>query len=319
MNALRLTAAMGMVLAMTGQAPAQQTTLTVMAYNIWGGGANEGKPVDETVAVIKAANPDIIAVMETQTEGDSCTADVCPPQGNSVAADIARALGFFYYDQEGAGPTLWSNAVISRYPIGKALPGNLGVEIDVNGRTVYMLAAHLDDSPYQPYQLLNIEYGDAPFIKTEAEAIEWAEKTRGPAFDSLIAAAGGVTDAAAVFIAGDFNEPSHLDWTAATVAAGLQPLPVAWPGTTKLEKAGFVDLFRAANPDPVAYPAFTWTPTSDPKDPEDHHDRIDFVFGKAANLKVISSEIVGEKSPEAGMVVTPWPSDHRAVVATVTF
>jgi exodeoxyribonuclease-3 len=182
-----------------------------------------------------------------------------------------------------------------------------------------MLTAHFDDSPYQPYQLLDIEYGDAPFIKTAAEAIEWAEKTRGGAVDILLKAAAETTDAAAIFIAGDFNEPSHRDWTDATVAAGLQPVAVEWPATSKIEKAGFVDTFRAANPDPVAKPAFTWTPTGDPKDPEDHHDRIDFLFAKAQGLKVLSAGIVGEKSPEADVVVTPWPSDHRASVATVEF
>lgn len=308
-----------LLLASSLTANAQETKLNVMVFNIWGGGANEGKPVDETVAAIKAANADIIALMETRLESDPCTADSCPATGDSAAPAIAAALGFNVYDQKGEGPTLWANAVISRYPITGTLKDELGVSIDVNGKTVYMLAAHLDDSPYQPYQLLGIEYGDAPFIKTEAEAIEWAEKTRGAAMDSLIAAAGGLTDAAAIFIAGDFNEPSNLDWTEAAVKAGQQPVAVAWPATSKLEKAGFVDLYRAANPDPVAKPAFTWTPTSEPSDPEDHHDRIDFVFGKAPGLKVTSASIVGEKQPEADIVVTPWPSDHRAVVATVEF
>ena len=41
---------------MTGQRPARaDTTPTVMSFNIWGGGANEGKPVDETMAAIRAA------------------------------------------------------------------------------------------------------------------------------------------------------------------------------------------------------------------------------------------------------------------------
>jgi hypothetical protein len=31
-----------------------------MSFNVWGGGGNEGKGVEETVAVIKAARADII-------------------------------------------------------------------------------------------------------------------------------------------------------------------------------------------------------------------------------------------------------------------
>jgi exodeoxyribonuclease-3 len=34
---------------------------------------------------------------------------------------------------------------------------------------------------------------------------------------------------------------------------------------------------------------------------------------------VEQAQIVGEKSPDADVVVAPWPSDHRAVVATVRF
>jgi len=298
---------------------AQETRLTVMTFNIWGGGQNEGKPVDETVAAIQAAGADIVGLQETRLEGDPCTADICPPAGESVARKIAEALGFHYYDQTAENAALWANAIISRYPIGKATANDLGVAIDVDGRQVYVFNIHLDDSPYQPYQLLDIEYGDAPFIKTEAEAIKFAAETRGPAIDLLESDLEEAEGAAAVFLFGDFNEPSHRDWTEAAVAAGHQPVVVHWPTTTRVESFGFVDLFRAAVPDPAARPAYTWYPTSEPTDPEDHHDRIDFAFGRAGNLVVEKAGIVGEKSPEADIVVTPWPADHRAVMATVTF
>ena len=71
---------------------ADSTTLTVMSFNIWGGGANEDKPVDETVAAIEAVDPDIVGIQETMLEGPKCTARHCPPLGNSVAGEIADAL-----------------------------------------------------------------------------------------------------------------------------------------------------------------------------------------------------------------------------------
>ena len=73
-----------------------ETRLTVMSFNIWGGGANEKKPVDETVAAIRAAGADIVGIQETRVEADPCTADSCPPAGESVAKAIAAALGFHY-------------------------------------------------------------------------------------------------------------------------------------------------------------------------------------------------------------------------------
>jgi len=302
-----------------GTGAAQATDLTIMSFNVWGGGANEKKPVDETVAVIKAVNPDIIGIQETRLESDPCTADVCPPVGDSVAPKLAAALGYHYYDQAKQNDALWANAILSRYPIGKATPNDTGVEIMVDGRKVQVFNIHLDDSPYQPYQLLGIEYGDFPFLKTAEEAVKAAEATRGPAltllFDDM--AAAGEADAAFVF--GDFNEPSHRDWTEAAVKAGNQPMVVPFPTVKAIEDKGFVDTFRAVYPDAGAKPGMTWTPTSEPTAKDDHHDRIDFALARAKDLEVLSAGIVGEKAPEADIVVTPWPSDHRATMAKVKF
>ena len=307
------------LLVAAGATAAQATDLTVMSFNVWGGGANEQKPVDETVAVIKAVNPDIIGIQETRLESDPCTADVCPAVGDSVAPKLAAALGYHYYDQTKQNDALWANAILSRYPIGKATPNDTGVEIMVDGRKVQVFNIHLDDSPYQPYQLLDIEYGDAPFLKTADEAVKAAEATRGAAlkllFDDM--AAAGEADAAFVF--GDFNEPSHRDWTESAVKAGMQPLVVPFPTVKAIEDKGFVDTFRAIYPDAGAKPGMTWTPTSEPTAKDDHHDRIDFALARAKDLQVISAGIVGEKAPEADIVVTPWPSDHRATMAKVKF
>lgn len=322
---MRITTSLALVLgattALMSTGAQAETQLTFMAFNIYGAGANTGASIDATVAAIKAAHPDVISISETRAEGNPCTADTCHPAGASRAAELAAALGMFFHEQTAPTPGLWANAVFSRYPILGATKDDLGAVIDVNGRKVTVFSVNPDDYPYQPYQLLGIKYGEAPYVKTAAEAIDFAERTRGKVFDALIAdaTAAEADGSAAVLIGGDFNEPSHRDWTDATVKAGLQPLAVTWPGTSKLEAAGFVDLLRAVYPDPVAKPAITWTPTTAANDPADHHDRIDFVFAKGASVKAVSAAIVGEKAPEADIVVTPWPSDHRAVVATITF
>jgi hypothetical protein len=125
-------------------------TLRIMSYNIWGGGANEGKTVNETVNAILAANPDIVGVQETRLESDPCTAESCPAVGVSVLGEIADALGFYYYDQTMTNVALWSNGVVSRYPILNATKNDLGVMIDVDGEIVYAYNLHLTDFPYQP-------------------------------------------------------------------------------------------------------------------------------------------------------------------------
>ena len=299
-------------------ADAQETTLRVMSFNVWGAGANEGKPIDDTLAAIRAAGADVVGLQETRVETDPCLPESCPPSGESVAPALAEGLGWHLHEQTAENGALWSNAVISRFPITGTSANDLGVSLDVGGKVVWLFNIHHDDEPYQPYQAVGIEYGPAPFTSDPAELVRWASQTRGPAMDLLMSDMAEAEGAAAVFVTGDFNEPGHLDWTEAALAAGQQPVAVVWPTTARLAEEGFVDAYRAIHPDPLAKPAYTWTPmwtTED--DPEDKHDRIDFVFVKGGS--VTGAWIVGEEGPRSDIVSAPWPSDHRAVVAEVRF
>ena len=243
--------AAGAVLTACGD-DSEETEVTAMSFNIWGGGANEKKPIDETVAAIQAAEADVIGVQETRLEGPLCTAEFCPPRGPSVAQDLADALGYEVYEQKAVNEALWANAILSRYPIKGATPNDLGVELDVDGRSVYAFNIHLDDAPYQPYQLLDIKYGKAPFIDTAEQAVASAEETRGPAIELFREDLAEADDADAAFVFGDFNEPSGRDWTEEAVEAGNQPIAVDWPSSQAVEDEGFVDAYREANPDPVS-------------------------------------------------------------------
>ncbi len=296
-----------------------ESRLTIMTFNMWGAGANEDKPIGETLAVILASGADIIGVQETKWEGPDCTANLCPPLGESRAAELAAALGYYFFDQTVENAANWSNAILSRYPIGQVTPNGLGVEIDIDGQKVWAFNIHLDDSPYQPYQLLNIEYGDAPFLSTEAEAIAAASATRGEALALLKADLDAAEGADVAFIFGDFNEPSFRDWTVAAVAAGNVPIKVEFPMTKAIEAMGFIDALRAVYPDEVTKTAYTWTPFGDPKAADDHQDRIDFVFVRGPSVHTTGVAVLGEAEGVADVVVKPWPSDHRAIAATIVF
>lgn len=292
------------------------TVLNVMSFNAWGAGRNEGKSIDEAVAVIRASGADIVALLETRAEPADC-GRVCPPTGPSVAQSMAEALGFHVHEQHGAPELQWASAVLSRHPIVAELAGGLGVEVDVDGQQVHVYTAHFADWPYQPFQLLGIEYYGAPFLPDPASAVASARAARGQGVDRLLAAIAAAGPAVASFVCGDFNEPSPRDWTAATVAAGLQPMAVPWPTVAALEAAGFVDSWRAVHPDPVARPGFTWPARSAPGDSSDYRERIDYVLVRGIGVTVDAAVLIGEAKPAADRVVTPWPSDHRAVLARV--
>jgi len=173
-------------------------------------------------------------------------------------------------------------------------------------------------APYQPYQLLNIPYGNGRFIKTEAEAIAEARKARGEQVERLL---GELKPALAsgkpVFLTGDFNEPSHEDWTKKAAQAGKVPIAVEYPTTKAVTAAGMKDAFRLIYSNEVERRGNTWTPITTPDDQNDRHDRIDFVFAGGAGVSVQKCEVVGEEERFADIVVQPYPSDHRGVVATV--
>jgi hypothetical protein len=130
-----------------------------------------------------------------------------------------------------------------------------------------------------------------------------------------------------VFLAGDFNAPSHRDWTEAAIQVPQvnpndKAYPVDWPVSEVVEGAGFRDSFRQLHPDPVAVPGLTWPANRpfvtgyNPYRRGDPRDRVDFIYD-AGPATPVSTEIVGEAGvPGVDVVVSPWPTDHRAVVTT---
>lgn len=327
-SCLTLTTALSVMTFTMSSAKAE--TLRLMAYNILNAGGNQAG-FAHTIDVMKKSKADIIAISEVRE--DSSDENNPGPTGKSIAKDLADAMGYYYFDQSefyeadkkrtNDHPAIWANAILSKYPITETSAIGYGAAIDVNGRKVYVFSLNLDYKPYPPYQINNIEYENYPFIKTEKEAIKYANIAHGKAMKFVtkeIKQWRKKSDA--IFVMGDFNEPSHLDWTDAAVLAKYHPVKVAWPTTKKLEKMGFVDSYRAIYPDAVAKPAFTWTPTTKENDPEDHHDRIDYIFawGKdAKKLKIINSWIYGEKNIRSDVAFPNWVSDHRAVVTELEF
>jgi hypothetical protein len=67
-------------------------------------------------------------------------------------------------------------------------------------------------------------------------------------------------------------------------------------------------------PDEMAYPGYTW-PTVEAAKERDHEDRIDFILYSGEGVKPHSATIVGGDPRYADLVVAPYPSDHRAVLA----
>lgn len=277
---------LGIVLsAATAHGPAQEL-IDVLSYNIWVGGGNY--PLQRTVDVINNSGADIIGLQEVGSSGPA----------------LASALGMHYQPLLGGGDV----GVLSRYPISDAF-GN-GVEVTLPlGRKAYVFDTHLAPYPYQPY---DIRDGS---ITTEAQAIAAAQAARGSQIATVMnEIAALVPDQSPLFFMGDFNEPSHLDWTIEAQQAGIHDMKVAWPTSQAVTNAGLVDAYRTHFPDEVARPGNTWTPVPGANEV---HDRIDIVYHRGAQMQLLSAALVGEAGgPNVDIVgAAPYPSDHRAVLA----
>ena len=262
------------------------TELTVMSFNVWYGGASIDPGQIE--AAIRETGADVVGVQE--------------PEGN--LRRIAEAAGLPFVDE--------SLHLISRFPLFAAEFGGerfAYVAVDP-GHVVAIANMHLLCCPYGP----NLAAAGKP--ADDVLALE--RRTRLPEIEPYAETLGKLADEGVpTFLTGDFNSPSHLDWTEEAVAARDLAYPLEWPASKALADAGFRDSYRDAHPDPAADPGLTWTAGQPPPRmrPSETNDRIDWVMA-AGPSETLDSHLVGEDGgPDVEVGVTPWGSDHRAVAS----
>lgn len=278
----------------------KNSQIKIMTFNMWLGGEAGKQPINKSIEVIQMANAGIVGAQETY-------GNATPQADNS--AKMAQSMGWNHIDQGD------QDATMTKYEIIESTPSKRGSKIKIgNNQFIWFFNCHLNYIPYQPYQLAAIKYGDYPFILTEEEAIKWARSTRIAEVQKIIAEVKEKMKGKwPVVVTGDFNEPSHLDWTQRAANAGICKIKVEWPSTKSFTDIGMKDAYRTFRPNEVAYPGKTWSSIDRPGE---IHDRIDFIFYTGSQLKLINCEIIGEASNKTDIIVSGYPSDHRSVVAT---
>ncbi len=273
--------------------------IRIMSFNIWVGG---GKSIESTAKVLQESGADIIGIQESSRDN------------RNVAVHIADSLGWYSYSTQNSPTTISKHAITDTSSLG------YGVKIQLDKeRFVWMFNIHLQYCPYEPYQLNGIEYCGAPVLSTAAEAVTSAWETRK---NEVLAVIQDIKEAQKegypVFLTGDFNEPSCLDWTPRAAEAGLCKIPVVWPATRAFQdQAGMKDSYRTVFPDEMTKPGHTWTPLPEKENYQEVLDRIDFVF-YWGNVNPLKSQIAGENSKLSDIRFDDYPSDHRAVISTFT-
>ena len=253
-------------------AKAEPMPLDVLVYNIeYGGGP-------DTDRVIRDLDADVVGVLESYER----------------LPEIARRTGYPYYNT--------SLQLLSKYPIlepsgGEGLYALLEVE---PGYVVPFFNVHLDYVAWGPRALAN-GASVASVVKSENEVRTSAMERPIEAMRSLL------EDGYPIFLTGDFNQPSSLDYTEEAVGTREEiTAPVPWPVSEELFDLGFRDSYREAHPDPVKEPGTTHR----------SGERIDYVYA-AGPSTTLDSRLVGERGgDDVEIEAEPWTSDHRAVLSS---
>ena len=250
----------------------EQMRLQLLVYNIEYGG---GRATDR---VIRRVDADVVGVLESYNR----------------LPEIAERTGYPYYNV--------SLQLLSKYPIHEPSGGDgLYALIEVQpGYVIPFFNDHLDYVEWGPRALRN-----GASVKS---VIENENQVRTSALAKPLAAMTKLTEQGyPVFLTGDFNEPSSLDYTKKTIGSreGIHQ-PVPWPVSKALFGIGFRDTYREEHPNPLKEPGITHR----------SGERIDYVYAGGPS-RTLASEIVGEKGgPDVSIEFSPWTSDHRAVLST---
>lgn len=280
--------------------------LVVMTFNSWHQWGQITDGFEKAESAIRECGADVVGLQESSPE---------------VAERMAAKLGW-RHAVGGSG----SVQILSRHPIVKVHVGKsigsdrlLGACIRWGERPddeVMLFNIHLDYQRYGPYAAR--EKG-ATVEGVLAENARSLRLKQSAAILDEISEALDEADARPVFLTGDFNVPSFLDWTEATKSRH-HGLVVEWPETALFAKAGLRDSYRVAHPDPDVSPGTTWSAIHKRGEPQ---DRIDFILFKGRSARVMESTVFttlvetttgpwgGDVKEVAG---NTWPSDHAAVV-----
>lgn len=259
--------------------------LNLMTWNIWHGGRRRGKEIgpQQVIDFIKDTGTDIVMMQETYGSGPL----------------IADALGYYFYL---ASANL---SVISKYPIENT---RIAYHELWSGITTIRL------SESQKINLASIWLHYLPGWSSDArkpdatpeKLIEGEEENRHKEIKVILAALENEirnADKVPLIIGGDFNSPSHTEWTRET-AHWHNGLIVEWPVSREMMGAGFTDSFRELKSRPeyssptISAERLSWC--------------IDYIYYKGKNLKAVDSEMHFRYK---GV----WPSDHPAVTTTFTW
>jgi len=304
----------------------EDDTLRVLVWNVLRGGNRVVDGAEKALAVIRASDVDLVLMQESyDIDGDRPL----------LGAWLAEQLGWNQWQAN--SPHL---CILTRFDITERFTHEpwhaVGARlVDDQGRDFVAWSIWID---YRDYITGTLR--DTPDI-TDGGLLEseFVRSSRLPEAQRIIArlkALGHLDLSVPLLVGGDWNTPSHLDWTLDTSRVYKRRRPIDLPVSLAMAEAGFIDTFRTVYPNPVQRPGITWSPmyrTSGGKD--QGFERIDRLYihepdtpgddedGAKARWRL--EPVAGQVYPlvwedEAIPVAErQFPSDHGAVLMELRF
>ena len=266
--------------------------LKVLTFNIWHGGKSHGESVgvERTIDVIRESGADIIAMQETYGAG----------------AIIADSLDYYFYLRSSMSADDNTNhSIMSRFPITDVdnvfkpfMAGGANIAINPDQEIAFYTVWNNYQStrPRRPWRAPEVTAQQ--LIDGEKIAGDSWEYPPLPRYEQTkeilrqIAPVLAAADKVPVFVSGDWNSYSHLDWTEAT-ADQHGGLAVEWPVSKEIENQGLIDAYRELHS----------------RVRLEEGRRIDRVYYKGNGFQAIDAHMYRWHPVK-------WPSDHPAVIVT---
>ena len=269
----------------------EAVSFSVMSFNVL-----YSTSVESTIKTIAETGADITGLQEASDERIEAAAD---------------SLGYYFHSFGKAAGNLSDNdtGILSRFPIGKKFENGVMVELP-NSDEIAVFSVHLSAYPYEPYDIRDGKF------ETAADAETAAGNTRLPEINPVLERIDSLMTAdVPVFLTGDYNEPSHLDWTEKAAENDMHfSMAVEWPVSKAVVDTGMEDAYREAYPDEVAKNGITWTTNLSENEV---YDRIDIVYqAMPANWALNSVKRVGRPDNDSAVKIPGYESDHYAVIAS---
>jgi len=313
----------------------------VLSLNTWQEGTSVNNGFNALVQVILQSKADVVLLSEIRNYNNTVFTDRILKELN--ANNVA-----FHSFNSAKSPIILSKFPIASKPsinttsLAKAI---LKLDEETN---IAVYAAHLDYTHYacylpRGYDGITWKKLPTPVLDLDKILKQNKDSKRDEAITLFMAdAEKEAKKGNFILLGGDFNEPSHIDWTAATKDLfDHNGTIVPWHQSVTLKENGFVDSYREIYPNPVTYPGITWPANNVNVDlsklvwtlEADERDRIDYIYYKGEEKIVLKSIVVvgpigsiveGQRvdgNPGDDVFYTPdgiWPSDHKGVLATFT-